>query len=163
MSTSKVNSRTRSRINPSESTPLSHRHTTISPIKEKPIRQESFIASIDDCPPHLIDNEYIKSGYRLYFSNFKELLRSLFMWHNETINVWTHLLGALMVIFLIFYTGFYITSNKERIMINLEAFQSESQQFFEDYASRFKNKSIEYIESFDQKLQEYKYQLGNVT
>lgn len=137
-------------------------HPCFSPAR-KPLKQESFIANIEQCPPHLIDNEYIKGGYRLYFTNFKELVNSLFMWHNETINVWTHLLGALMVICLIFYTGLYIQSNRQRIITNLESFQAESKQFFEDYAEAFKNKSIQYMETFDQKLQEYKHQLGNVT
>ena len=46
------------------------------------------------------DNEYIHSGYRLHFSSKKKILRSLFMLHNESVNVWSHLLGV--VVFLVF-------------------------------------------------------------
>ena len=33
---------------------------------------------------------YINKGYRINYT-FQETLRSLFTWHNETINIWTHL------------------------------------------------------------------------
>ena len=39
------------------------------------------------------DNPYLLSGYRVNLSRW-ECFRSLFQLHNETINVWTHFLGA---------------------------------------------------------------------
>jgi adiponectin receptor len=42
-------------------------------------------------------NEDIHTGYRVDYT-FRMLLRSLFMVHNETGNVWTHLLGFLLVV-----------------------------------------------------------------
>jgi adiponectin receptor len=42
-------------------------------------------------------NQHIHTGYRVNYT-FRMLLRSLFMVHNETGNVWTHLLGFLLVV-----------------------------------------------------------------
>ncbi|OMJ74385.1 hypothetical protein SteCoe_26712 [Stentor coeruleus] len=47
------------------------------------------------------DNEFIIKGYRLYFNTTKKILRSLFLVHNETVNIWTHLVGALMFLMII--------------------------------------------------------------
>jgi len=49
------------------------------------------------------DNEYILKGYRVNHTTVSRILRSLFMWHNETCNVWTHLLGSVFFLFLILY------------------------------------------------------------
>jgi adiponectin receptor len=42
---------------------------------------------------HLKDNPHILNYYRSGY-NFKKSLRSLFSLHNETGNIWTHLVGA---------------------------------------------------------------------
>ncbi|RVX05207.1 Heptahelical transmembrane protein 1 [Vitis vinifera] len=41
------------------------------------------------------DNEFILNYYRANWS-LKEALFSVFRWHNETVNVWTHLLGFIL-------------------------------------------------------------------
>lgn len=46
-------------------------------------------------PDYLRDNEFIISGYRADWSAWQSL-RSLFQLHNETGNVWTHLIGFLL-------------------------------------------------------------------
>ena len=43
---------------------------------------------------HLLLLQFITTGYRVEYG-FWETLRSLFGLHNETGNVWTHLLGGL--------------------------------------------------------------------
>lgn len=48
---------------------------------------------IDEVPAYIRDNEFIKSGYR-WGSSYKDNWKSLFKIHNETVNIWTHLLGA---------------------------------------------------------------------
>jgi adiponectin receptor len=50
------------------------------------------------------DNEFILSGYRINFTTSKSILRSLFLLHNETINVWSHILGVLFFISLLAWT-----------------------------------------------------------
>ncbi|CAD8082604.1 unnamed protein product [Paramecium sonneborni] len=60
------------------------------------------IGPICKAPKHLKD-KYIIKGYRINFKNKKDVLKSLFMWHNELVNIWTHLIGAIIIISLIFY------------------------------------------------------------
>lgn len=53
----------------------------------------------------LKDNEFIHSGYRIYFNSTRHIMRSLFMLHNESANVWSHLLGVLVFFILLAYTA----------------------------------------------------------
>ncbi|KAI4382107.1 hypothetical protein MLD38_008111 [Melastoma candidum] len=43
-------------------------------------------------PGYLRDNEYILGHYRVEWP-LKQILLSIFTIHNETLNVWTHLIG----------------------------------------------------------------------
>jgi len=61
------------------------------------------IGQLDDYHKYLMDNEFIVRGYRLHFNSVKKILKSLFLFHNETVNIWTHLLGALVFFILFFY------------------------------------------------------------
>lgn len=49
------------------------------------------------------DNIYILSGYRINFDSAKSAIKSLFMVHNEIVNIWSHFLGAILVIILSIY------------------------------------------------------------
>lgn len=51
---------------------------------------------------YLADNSYIRSGYRLHYSA-RDCVRSLFELHNETLNVWTHMVGSFIFLALIAY------------------------------------------------------------
>ncbi|KAK6387721.1 Adiponectin receptor protein 2 [Exophiala oligosperma] len=44
-----------------------------------------------------LDNKYILSGYRREKANYLEILTSLTFLHNETCNVYTHLIGAVLL------------------------------------------------------------------
>jgi len=58
----------------------------------------------NNIPEFLRDNEFIRSGYRANWS-LKETLFSLFQLHNETFNVWTHLLGFFLFVGLTVYVA----------------------------------------------------------
>jgi hypothetical protein len=62
--------------------------------------QKAWIGSCDDVPDHEVDNEFIKSGYRINHHTCCRSIKSLFTCHNESVNVWTHLLGAIFFFFL---------------------------------------------------------------
>lgn len=51
------------------------------------------------------ENRFIIHGYRFYDSHYKSLLSIVnwYGWHNETANIWTHLGGALYVLWLAVY------------------------------------------------------------
>ena len=55
------------------------------------------IVDLEDAPEFLVDNKYLLTGYRKNFRNYPVILKSLMMRHNETLNIWTHLIGALII------------------------------------------------------------------
>ena len=64
------------------------------------------VTTIESAHEWTVDNQYIYHGYRKNFSNFRETIQSLFSAHNEVMNIWTHLIGAIIfIVFLIFLFG----------------------------------------------------------
>jgi hypothetical protein len=56
----------------------------------------------------MVDNEYIATGYRINFNSIRKILKSLFIVHNESVNVWSHLLGSILFLAMILYTYLYM-------------------------------------------------------
>lgn len=59
------------------------------------LRGGARLLSYLELPDYMKDNEYIKNYYRAEWP-LKLAFFSLFRWHNETLNVWTHFLGFLL-------------------------------------------------------------------
>jgi hypothetical protein len=74
------------------------------------------VGSLHEAPDYLKDNEYIRHGYRINFNTTRKVFRSLFMLHNESVNIWSHLIGAVLIILVIIYTSFFIRAYKNDIM-----------------------------------------------
>lgn len=71
--------------------------------KEQAKSERPFIGTWEETPKFCQDNEYIRTGYRINFRTVPQILKSLFMIHNETVNIWSHLVGAIAFIaFLVF-------------------------------------------------------------
>lgn len=84
-----------------------------------------LLLSIDKCPEYFKDNRYILTGYRPPGLRLICYLKSIFFSHNETFNIWSHLYGAILYIFLLPRTIIWI--NKEsnddtRIFLDVVAF-----------------------------------------
>lgn len=63
-----------------------------------------YIGTFDEAAEHyVVDNVYIKTGYRINYSTALLTLKSLFHKHNELINVWTHMIGSFLTFLLIIY------------------------------------------------------------
>ena len=75
------------------------RQRRASPARAKPVQTATpALLSWDDLPPWRRDNAYIHSGYRHLRASYMHAFTSLFYLHNESVNIWTHLLGAALAI-----------------------------------------------------------------
>ena len=64
------------------------------------------ISILEETPDWLKD-DYLVKGYRINHHRFTDLLKSLFTLHNETFNIWTHLIGGICFIVLAVYLAFF--------------------------------------------------------
>eukprot|EP00879_Flechtneria_rotunda_P011392 GHRR01011899.1.p1 GENE.GHRR01011899.1~~GHRR01011899.1.p1 ORF type:complete len:423 (+),score=147.84 GHRR01011899.1:118-1386(+) len=71
--------------------------------KERGVRPfKQALESFENLPDYLRDNEYIVGSYRPEQSAW-DSIRTIFSLHNETGNVWTHILGFFLFLGLAFY------------------------------------------------------------
>eukprot|EP00826_Nyctotherus_ovalis_P013034 TRINITY_DN1348_c0_g1_i14.p2 TRINITY_DN1348_c0_g1~~TRINITY_DN1348_c0_g1_i14.p2 ORF type:complete len:134 (-),score=41.30 TRINITY_DN1348_c0_g1_i14:1058-1459(-) len=70
---------------------------------------EPFIGTWIEAHNFSRDNEYIKRGYRINFNTARRIFKSLFMIHNESMNIWSHLAGVVLFIIFIAYIAICIT------------------------------------------------------
>ena len=57
------------------------------------------ICSFDKSPKYNRENPYLLHGYRKNFNGVWECLKSLFMLTNETVNVWSHVIGVVWFLY----------------------------------------------------------------
>lgn len=76
---------------------LNERRRSIS--TRRPELQSTQLLTWDKLPEWHRDNHFVRSGYREEFQSAAECLRSIFSLHNETVNIWSHLLPAAGFIF----------------------------------------------------------------
>lgn len=76
---------------------LSTTETLINTAKSIEQKVENTLLLIwDDLPAWRRDNHFIHTGYRESRSSYTHSLRSLFYLHNESVNIWSHLLGCIV-------------------------------------------------------------------
>lgn len=68
------------------------------------------IGDVEKAPHWMIGNKFIKSGYRLNHTTLADTTLSMFRRHNETFNIWSHLLPALFFVYVAFYIHTYMAA-----------------------------------------------------
>ncbi|KAK5016827.1 hypothetical protein LTR16_003060 [Cryomyces antarcticus] len=67
-------------------------------VKAEDSARQALTVLWNDLPAWLQDNHYIHSGYRPESNSYKKSAASLSYLHNETVNIYTHLLGAMLAV-----------------------------------------------------------------
>jgi len=80
----------------------------VNTVEEKAV--ESFLWAWHELPEWMQDNAYITGGYRKELKSFVACGKSIFHIHNESVNIWTHLLGALGALGVMFGIYYYLLS-----------------------------------------------------
>lgn len=102
---------------------------------EKPTEE---IVKITEAETWVVDNIYLLSGYRKGFNNVKKAFNSILVKHNELMNIWTHLIGALIFIGILFYLATGNNSQK----FEMDSIQNKIKHLYsstEDFIGSFKN------------------------
>ncbi|KAI9299207.1 HlyIII-domain-containing protein [Neoconidiobolus thromboides FSU 785] len=79
----------------------------------KPLLKKKFdqlLCNFQELPAWAQDNIYIHTGYRVPTESYKGCWKSLLYLHNETGNVYSHLLGAIAFLILGLITSYYLYS-----------------------------------------------------
>ena len=63
--------------------------------------KNQLLCHFDDLPEWQKDNEYIHNGYVRETNSYKEIMKSLTYLHNESVNIYTHLLPGIFCLLLI--------------------------------------------------------------
>lgn len=106
----------------------------------------SELGCLEDMPCWLIDNEYLKTGYRRP-QTFLSLTKSLFGFHNQTMNVWTHLFAAFFFFGLFFWilssSSVTIQNSKEiKATLNKFHFETQYQKMIETISQKVKESDL---------------------
>ncbi len=107
-------------------------------------------------PAFLQDNEFILRGYRIGFNTRQKILRSLFMLHNETVNVWSHLIGVIVFLGLLIYISVALyASNTYLEILNGDAFYVDRSIQNRAEVSLTSHSSASSMKDFDTMVQDY--------
>ena len=99
-----------------------------------------ILGKYSEAPDYLKDNEYIKDGYLINCNSFKKVFLSLFVCSNETLNVWSHLIGCCISFLLIIFIACFLKTGKIKEL---------SQTEYEDIKVKLKEVVIPLIEDLN--------------
>jgi len=121
--------------------------------KEKSLKIEDkiIVGKYRDAPDYLKDNEFIKNGYLINCHSLKLVLRSLFVCSNETINIWSHLVGCIISILLILFTAMFLKTSliRELTQEEYEDLQIKINETIIPWSSELRQYKLEEKEKID--------------
>ncbi|KAL8280407.1 hypothetical protein RQP46_007055 [Phenoliferia psychrophenolica] len=71
--------------------------------KGQPLSRTTGIAELDIWRRQADDNPWLLTGYRRTLGSYSKCLESLWYAHNDSVNIWTHLVGSLVAFFSLAY------------------------------------------------------------
>ena len=77
-------------------------------LKNQAVEVFQRVVSFEDLPAWMQSDPYIRQGYRKQLNSFKQCYESLFYVHNETVNIWSHLIVGLFFVSLLLATDYSI-------------------------------------------------------
>ncbi len=89
---------------PNKKTPIS----VITPNAKTPNKKSQYIGFREDAEKWQLANKYIETGFRIGYDTNYKVYKSVFEFHNETGNIWSHLIGALIFVALAAYIALYM-------------------------------------------------------
>ena len=78
----------------------------------KNLDNKIIVGKYSEAPDYLKDNEYIKEGYLINCNSFSKVFRSILVCSNETINIWSHLIGCIISVLLIILIACFLKTGK---------------------------------------------------
>ena len=117
---------------------------------------EMRIGTYEEAPKYFQDNEFIKGGYLLNANTFKKIFKGLFLIHNESVNVWSHLIGAIFFFFMIWYTIIFITN----IQTQISNIRSDA-SLFANKAKELKNEDPDIMNNIYKSMKEIELNFRN--
>ena len=120
-------------------------------IEEKIYKEEDkiIVGKYSDAPDYLKDNEYIKRGYLINCHTLRLVFRSLFICSNETINIWSHLIGCIISILLIVFSAIFIKTSliRELTQTEYEELQMKVNETIIPWSSELRQHKLNEIET----------------
>ncbi|CAH9083973.1 unnamed protein product [Cuscuta epithymum] len=89
-------------------------------------KRKCDLVSYQELPEYMKDNEFILNYYRSEWP-LKQALFSIFRWHNETLNIWTHLIGFALILVLIVANSSHLYQLADFMTVVLRNFPAGSE------------------------------------
>ncbi|CAJ0841735.1 8626_t:CDS:2 [Entrophospora sp. SA101] len=74
---------------------------------QSPIKKSNLTCTFSELPNWMKDNSAIIRGYRLPTFSYIKCINSLFYLHNESVNIWSHFVGAMIFLVLSIFSFLY--------------------------------------------------------
>lgn len=114
----------------------------------KNLDNKIIVGKYSEAPDYLKDNEYIKEGYLINCNSFNKVFRSILVCSNETINIWSHLIGCIISVLLIILIACFLKTGKIKEL---------SQTEYEDIQIRLNEAVIPLIKDLKKTNEENNY------